>query len=332
MKMQDKQCKVSVVIPCYNHASTLARAIRSVLNQTLPPAEVIVVDDGSTDGSGGVAKSFGSAVIFKQQQNGGPAAARNLGVRNATGEFLGFLDADDWWEPEFAASCGEFLRTHPTCIAVSTGQCFIQSDGSCTYAPTDCFDGKRPIGLPQVLESFFAFWAEHNHVCTGSVLMRREAILSVGMQNESLKAAEDLEFWALLGAHGKWGFIPEPLWVSDSRRAAGGRRGQLQKDRRRMAIAPSMPQWEARILPQIRSEDLPYYRIIRGKVATTLAFSKIMLGRDDQALQMVRSYAEDLRGASKAGRSFQTAAKLGPTAWLALCTALRIRRRLQYLW
>lgn len=325
--MKDKQSKVSVVIPCYNQAPTLARAIRSALNQTLPPSEVIVVDDGSTDGSRGVAESFGSAVIFKQQQNRGPAAARNLGVCNATGEFLGFLDADDWWQPKFAACCSEFLMAHPICIAVSTGLCFVQSDGSCTYGPADYFDGNKPIGLPRVLESFFAFWARHNHICTGSVLMHREAILKAGMQNESLRAAEDLEFWALLGAYGRWGFIPEPLWVCDSRRAAGGRRGRLQKDQRR--LVPSMSQWEARILPRMRSEDLPYYRIIRGKVAATFAFSKIMLGQDDQALQVVRSYAEDLCRASKAGRSFQTAAKLGPTAWLALCTALRIRRRLQ---
>ena len=332
MKINREQCKVSVVIPCYNQAPTLERAIRSALNQTLPPAEVIVVDDGSTDGSRHVADSFGSAIIFKQQQNRGPAAARNLGVCSATGEFLCFLDADDWWQPEFAACCSDFLMAHPTCIAVSTGLCFVQSDGSCAYGPADCFDGNKPLGLPRVLESFFAFWAEHDHVCTGSVLARREAIVKVGMQNESLRAAEDLEFWALLGAHGKWGFIPEPLWVCDSRRAAGGQRGRLQKDQRRMKTVPSIPQWEARILPQMRSEDLPYYRRIRGKVATSLAFSKIMLGQDDQALQVVRSYAEDLCEASNAGRRFQTAAKLGPPAWLALCAALRIRRRLQCLW
>ena len=323
---------MSVVIPCYNHALTLARAVRSALTQTLPPVEVIVVDDGSTDGSRDVAESFGSAVIFKQQRNRGAAAARNLGVRSATGEFLGFLDADDWWQPEFAASCSEFLRAHPICIAVSTGLCFVQNDGSCTYAPADCFDGKKAIGSPRVLESFFGFWAQHNHICTGSVLMRREAVLKVGMQNEILRLAEDLEFWALLGAHGRWGFIPEPLWVCDSHRAAGGQRGRLQKDQKRMATVPSMSQWEARILPKMQSEDLPSYRRIRGKVAAAVVFSKIMLGRDDQALQVVRSFAEDLYAASKAGRSFQTAAKLGPTAWLALCTALRIRRRLQCLW
>lgn len=323
----------SVVIPCYNQAATLGRAIRSALNQTLPPAEVIVVDDGSTDGSRGVAESFGSAVIFKQQQNGGPAAARNLGIQNATGEFLGFLDADDWWQPEFVACCSEFLKAHPACIAVSTGLCFVQSNGSCTYGPADCFDGNdKPVGMPRMLESFFAFWAQHDHVCTGSVLMRREAILKVGMQNENLKAAEDLEFWALLGGHGRWGFIPEPLWVCDSRRAAGGRQKRLQKDQRRMRDVPSVAQWEARILPQLRSEDLPYYRTIRGKVVAMLAFSNIMTGQDEQALRLVRSYAEDLRGASKAGRRFQRAAELGPTAWLALCKALRLRRRLQYLW
>lgn len=330
--MHDEQFKTSVVIPCYNQASTLARAIQSALDQTLPPAQVIVVDDGSTDSSKDVAESFGSAVIFKQQENRGPAAARNLGVRNASGEFLGFLDADDWWRPEFLACGSNFLAAHPDCVAVSSGLCLVQSDGSCTYGPADCFDGNRPIGLPRVLESFFAFWARHNHVCTGSVLMRREAVLKVGMQNESLRAAEDLEFWALLGAHGRWGFIPEPLWVCDSRRAAGGRRGRLQKDQSRLAAIPSLSQWEARIVPQLRSEDLPHYRKIRAKVATTLAFSKIMRGQDDQAFQLIRSYAGDLCSASKAGRNFQTAAKLGPTAWLALCTALRIRRRFQGLW
>lgn len=327
--MYNEHCKTSVVIPCYNNASTLARAIQSALNQTLPPVEVVVVDDGSTDGSKDVAESFGSAVIYERQQNRGPAAARNLGVQNATGEFLGFLDADDLWQPEFVARCNEFLRTHLNCIAVSTGLSFVQSDGSFAYGPADCFDGNKPIGLPRVLESFFAFWAQHNHVCTGSVLMRREAILQVGMQNESLRTGEDLEFWALLGTHGKWGFIPEPLWVCDSDRASGGRRGRLEKDRSRMEAVPSMHQWEARILPRLRSEDLPYFRRIRGRVAAALAFSKIMCGQDDQALQLIHSYPEDLGRASK---YFQAAAKLGPAAWLALCTALRIRRRLQCLW
>jgi glycosyltransferase involved in cell wall biosynthesis len=330
--MRDEQYKTSVVIPCYNQASTLARAILSALNQTLPPAEVVVVDDGSTDGSKGVAESFGTAVIYIRQQNRGPAAARNLGVRNATGEFLGFLDADDWWSPEFVARCSELLRAHITCIAASTGLSFVQSDGSFAYGPADCFDGNKPIGSPRVLESFFAFWAQHNHVCTGSVLMRRKAILEVGMQNESLWAAEDLEFWALLGAHGRWGFIPEALWVCDSRRAAGGRHGRLQKDRSRMEAVPSMHQWEARILPRLRPEDLPYYRKIRGKLAAGLAFSKIMCHQDEQALELIRTYAEDLDGASKAGRYFHAAAKLGPAAWLALCTALRIRRKVQSLW
>ena len=99
-----------------------------------------------------------------------------------------------------------------------------------------------------------------------------------------------------------------------------------------MATAPSMSQWEARILPQMRSEDLPYYQIVRGRVVAAFAFSKIMCGQDDQALQLVHSYPEDLGRASRAGRRFQATAKLGPAAWLALCTALRIRRRLQCLW
>jgi len=323
---------VSVVIPYYNAGAFIEGALESIRNQRYSPLEILLIDDGSTDHNAERIAAQNKDITLLRQPNKGPAAARNLGINNATGEFLGFLDADDWWQPQFAACCTEFLRTHLTCIAVSTGLCFVQSDGSCTYRPADCFDGNKPIGLPRVLESFFAFWARHDHVCSGSVLIHREAILQVGMQNESLRAAEDLEFWALLGAHGKWGFIPEPLWVCDSRRAAGGRHGRLQKDRTRMEAVPSVPEWEARILPRLRPEDLPYYRNVRGKLAAMFAFSKVMCGQDDQALQLIRSYAEDLGRASKAGRCFQAAAKLGPTAWLALCTGLRIRRRLQCLW
>lgn len=90
---------VSCIIPVYNGERFLAEGIESLLAQTRPPDEIIVVDDGSTDGSADVARSFGDRVRYVHQENAGPAAARNRGIREATGDFISFLDADDLWEP-----------------------------------------------------------------------------------------------------------------------------------------------------------------------------------------------------------------------------------------
>ena len=91
---------VSVVIPCYNREGILGRAIRSALAQTVPPLEIVVVDDGSTDGSADVARGFGGCVRVIEQPNGGAAAARNRGIEAARGDWIAFLDSDDEWHPE----------------------------------------------------------------------------------------------------------------------------------------------------------------------------------------------------------------------------------------
>ncbi|MEZ4735635.1 MAG: glycosyltransferase family A protein [Caldilineaceae bacterium] len=91
---------ISVIIPVYNAEPFLAEAIESVLNQTVPPHQVIVVDDGSTDQSATIARRYCPHIQFEQQPNAGGAAARNRGVALAQGEFLAFLDNDDYWAPE----------------------------------------------------------------------------------------------------------------------------------------------------------------------------------------------------------------------------------------
>ena len=108
----------SVIIPVYNGERYLAEAIHSALAQTRPPAEVLVVDDGSTDGSVAIARSFGPAVRVLAQANLGPAAARNLGVTHASGDLLAFIDADDLWLPDKLARQEQVLWDDPGCEAV----------------------------------------------------------------------------------------------------------------------------------------------------------------------------------------------------------------------
>ncbi len=99
-KQKQKSPLVSVVIPVYNAERYLAEAIESILAQSIPPFEVIVIDDGSTDASGQVAKSFGNKVRYYYQENSGLGKALNLGVELGKAEFLAFLDADDLWEED----------------------------------------------------------------------------------------------------------------------------------------------------------------------------------------------------------------------------------------
>lgn len=98
--MQIEMATVSVVIPAFNAESFLGEALDSVLGQTARPTEVIVVDDGSTDGTRALVRRYSDAVRLVTQDNGGAARARNVGARQATGEWLAFLDADDVWLPE----------------------------------------------------------------------------------------------------------------------------------------------------------------------------------------------------------------------------------------
>jgi glycosyltransferase involved in cell wall biosynthesis len=107
-------CVISVVIPCYNSAQVLPRAIQSVLAQETAGTEIIIVDDQSTDDSFGVAESLASQFpairLFRQSENAGPAAARNLGLRHARGRYICFLDADDEYAPKFFATALPLLE------------------------------------------------------------------------------------------------------------------------------------------------------------------------------------------------------------------------------
>jgi hypothetical protein len=100
---------IAVVIPAYNAGATLAHCLRSVFAQTRPPQEIIIVDDGSTDDTDAVARSFGEAVTVINQPNQGSAVARQAGSELATAEYIAYLDADDWWPESRLEICAEIL-------------------------------------------------------------------------------------------------------------------------------------------------------------------------------------------------------------------------------
>ncbi len=116
--------RVDIVIPLYNKAGCIGRAIQSILKQTVSDWRLIVVDDGSTDGGGDVVRGFDDGRIeLIRQENAGPGAARNRGIAEARGEFIAFLDADDEWYPSYLATALEGFVKHPGVSMVSTMYC-----------------------------------------------------------------------------------------------------------------------------------------------------------------------------------------------------------------
>lgn len=105
--------RISVIIPAYNAAATIGTAIESILAQGYPAHEIIVVDDGSADRTGERAQAYGDRVTYLRQDNAGPSAARNRGVREASGEWVAFLDADDWYLPDRLLIHAEMIRDDP---------------------------------------------------------------------------------------------------------------------------------------------------------------------------------------------------------------------------
>jgi glycosyltransferase involved in cell wall biosynthesis len=177
---------VSVIIPNYNHAQYLSDAIQSVLNQTYHNFEIIVVDDGSTDNSREVIGRFGNQVRAIFQQNQGLSAARNTGIRVARGAYIGVLDADDMYEPNFMMILVSLLQNHP------------EADGIyCGYQFVDHLNNPLPQIEARSIPSdrLYQDLVDGNFLVPESMFVRRHCYETIGLFDESLRALEDVDMW-----------------------------------------------------------------------------------------------------------------------------------------
>jgi glycosyltransferase involved in cell wall biosynthesis len=193
-----------VVIPCYNSSRYLAESIESVLLQTCPRIEIIVVDDGSTDETEQIARSYPVQYIY--QANRGISGARNTGILHCQGEYVLFLDHDDRLLPRAVEIGVRLLEEHPE-YAVAVGEhWYIGADGRAIG-----YSNKRAVGRDHYL-----MLLEHNFVETPcSALHRRSGIALTGGFDESLKGAEDLEFYLRSARQSTW--VAHDLPVSEYR-------------------------------------------------------------------------------------------------------------------
>jgi glycosyltransferase involved in cell wall biosynthesis len=187
---------VSVVIPTYNYGRYIGQAIDSALAQTYRPCEIIVVDDGSTDNTSEVLSGYGNKIRAFTQPNGGPASARNRGIQCVQGEFIAFLDADDFWLPHKLERQLDVLRAFSGTAMISTEMVAITNESGMAVDPVK---GGTPISSTSIIR--LRDLLEYAPMIPSSVLIPKEYFRVLGFFDESLQGAEDMEMWWRVACH-----------------------------------------------------------------------------------------------------------------------------------
>ncbi len=193
-----------MIIPAYNAQQYVAETIESVLAQTLPADEVIAVDDGSSDGTFEVLKSYEPSITVLAKQNGGPASARNAAIRHSTGEYLAFIDSDDLWLPDKIEKQVAYLDAHPQVgLLFAEAIMFADENGERVFR-----DKIGYTGDPNFRQLLFG-----DFIPNSTVIIRRSCVEQVGYLNESpeLIAVEDYEYWMRIARSFEMAGLSEPL-------------------------------------------------------------------------------------------------------------------------
>ena len=233
-----KPPRVSVIIPYYNGATLLPRAVNSVLEQTFTDFELLIVDDCSNDDTPEVASSFlfdPRVRCFRHDENLGPSAARNTGIRNARGEFIAFLDSDDWWDLDKLSPQVQTLQDDR--YAVCAARAYRVGVDGLQEMP-----GKPSLDRETLYKNML-----FGNVIPGNtsvMMVRRDCFSVVGLFNEGLQSTEDYDLWLRLAAYYQFVFMMEtrPLvyfdksrpvsWTSNLRALSQGIEAYIEKRER----------------------------------------------------------------------------------------------------
>lgn len=205
---------MSVILPTYNRAWIVEKAIDSVLGQDFTPFELIVVDDGSIDGTPDLLAAYGNRIRVIRQENRGVSAARNAGIRAARGSLIALLDSDDQWLPGKLTAQVSYFRDNPGTLICQTEEIWVRNgvrvNPGKRHRKEDGMIFERSLGLCLVSPS--------------AVMMRRSLLDEVGLFDESLPACEDYDLWLRIVWKYPIGLIDQPLIIK-----RGGHSDQLSR-------------------------------------------------------------------------------------------------------
>jgi hypothetical protein len=255
---------VSVIIPAYNAAPFIAQTVESVLGQSFKNFEVIVVNDGSPDSADleRELQPYRSRIVYLTQPNAGPSSARNLGIRQARGTYVAFLDSDDAWMPEYLATQMKMLGADPTIDLLYSNGVVV---GDVPYAGRDLMS-MAPSDGPITFERIVS--AECT-VLTSCVIVRRQAVIDAGLFDERFRRSEDFHLWSRLSFRGARIACHRDVLVQHRRRA-----GSLSGDQHAM--------WKAAIaVLQDLDATLPLTGAQRKLVAEHMARNHAYMALDE---------------------------------------------------
>ena len=205
---------ISVVIPNYNRSDLIGRAINSVLSQTLPAREVIVVDDGSTDSSREFISANYPDVTLLTQENKGVSSSRNRGIRQASGDWIALLDSDDEWQPEKLERQYDAWKAQPQYKIIHTNESWIRNG--------------EPLRQLKKHQKFGGYIYSHClPLCVmspSSIIVHKDIFLQLGLFNENYPVCEDYDMWLRICASYPVLFLDEELIIK-----YGGHEDQLSR-------------------------------------------------------------------------------------------------------
>lgn len=208
--MEDKRPKVSVIIPVYNRAHLLPRAVNSVLNQTYQDFEIIVVDDGSTDNVKEVIekmqKKNEKIRYIRHEKNKGGGAARNTGIEAAKGQYIAFQDSDDEWLPEKLEKQIKAFESVSSTVGVVYSKCLRLKEGKKIYAPFSWVKQKEGDIHKEFLKG--------NFINTPMIIVRKECFKKAGKFDETLPRLQDWELALRLSKYYHFKYIDELLSIA----------------------------------------------------------------------------------------------------------------------
>ncbi|MBZ5561106.1 MAG: glycosyltransferase family 2 protein [Acidobacteriia bacterium] len=272
---------VSVVIPAFNCGQTVAEALKSVLAQTFHDFEIVVVDDGSQDNTAAGVRSAAPNAVYVRQENAGVSAARNHGIRIATGEYIAFLDADDVWDPHKLEKQVRVLDEEPEIALVCSDFSTASSEGSVEPSYLKhCRHARSGYVFDEVVQEYF--------ILTSSVLVRRSCLAEVGGFDESLRVTEDRDLWLRICHRWKISLLTDPLVIKRNRP------GNLSSDTGRAGSSRVKVFEKAlRTLPDLSSRSR---RLILDQLSANSCalgydyFARFMMGEARQALRKSLTY------------------------------------------
>lgn len=206
--------QISVVIPAYNAGAFISRAIESVLAQTSRAAEIIVVDDGSTDDTAEQAQKYGDQVRYIYQENVGASAARNTGIKAARYEWIAFLDGDDEWLPQKLQHQIDLLQRNPELIwcAGNYIRCLCVENRRANDMKTN--QCQKLLGRQDYFDNYFRAYIAGATGHTNTMIIKREALMDAGLFNEKQKRFNDMDMWFRIAyRQPRIGFVCEPLSI-----------------------------------------------------------------------------------------------------------------------